>query len=205
MNDTAINYREKIDAGITYENYRTMIDELMDNGKTTGTNHSDEYLHYTNLNVTRMSRHDKKTVLNADLIDKLHSVNKSYTWLVLTEAWCGDAAQNIPIIAKMAEENDNIDLKLILRDEHLDLMDAHLTDGGRSIPKMVIIDNDTMEVAGEWGPRPAPVQKMMLDYKYNTDPNKPPYSELSKEVQHWYIRDKSQTIQGEFVELLSTL
>jgi hypothetical protein len=133
----------------------------------------------------------------------VQNLKGSYTWLVLTEAWCGDAAHSLPVMAKMAKLNPNVDLRLLLRDEHLELMDEHLTNGGRSIPKLVIIDNETNETVAEWGPRPAPVQQIMLDYKSDTGPDKLPYDEFNKKVQLWYSRDKNATTQAEFTTLLT--
>jgi hypothetical protein len=198
-----MNQAAEIKEGISYQAYRDMIDALMSDGKTTGTNHSANYLNYTEMNVHRMSRHDKRVVIADDLKSAVQNLKGSYTWLVLTEAWCGDAAHSLPVMAKMAKLNPNVDLRLLLRDEHLELMDEHLTNGGRSIPKLVIIDNETNETVAEWGPRPAPVQQIMLDYKSDTGPDKLPYDEFNKKVQLWYSRDKNATTQAEFTALLT--
>jgi hypothetical protein len=198
-----MNQAAEIKEGISYQAYRDMIDALMSDGKTTGTNHSANYLNYTEMNVHRMSRHDKRVVIADDLKSAVQNLKGSYTWLVLTEAWCGDAAHSLPVMAKMAKLNPNVDLRLLLRDEHLELMDEHLTNGGRSIPKLVIIDNETNETVAEWGPRPAPVQQIMLDYKSDTGPDKLPYDEFNKKVQLWYSRDKNATTQAEFTTLLT--
>lgn len=198
-----MNQAAEIKEGISYQAYRDMIDALMSDGKTTGTNHSANYLNYTEMNVHRMSRHDKRVVIADDLKSAVQNLKGSYTWLVLTEAWCGDAAHSLPVMAKMAKLNPNVDLRLLLRDEHLELMDEHLTNGGRSIPKLVIIDNETNETVAEWGPRPAPVQQIMLDYKSDTGPDKLSYDEFNKKVQLWYSRDKNATTQAEFTALLT--
>ncbi len=190
---------QKIAASQSYEAYRTMIDALYAESKTTGTNHSEEYLHHTKMNIHRMKRLDKTVVLNDELVAAAKAINTPYTWLTLTEAWCGDAAQNIPIVHQITTLNPNLELRLILRDEHLDLMDQHLTNGGRSIPKLIAINGEE-EIVGSWGPRPAPVQKMVETYKAME--NKPPYSEFSKEVQQWYNKDKTVTFQQEFLAFL---
>src|SRR5699024_633694 len=105
--------------------------------KTTGHNHADEMIGYSRMNVQRMKRLDKQVELTDELTNALQENDRELIWLGLTEAWCGDAAQNIPVIAKMARESDRLTLRLILRDEHIDIMDQYLTNGGRSIPKLV--------------------------------------------------------------------
>lgn len=195
--------QEKIAKSMSYAEYRELIATLVAEGKTTGPNQSEELAGYTALNAHRMKRLDKNTVLEPAVLDGLAAIERKQTWLVLTEGWCGDAAQNLPILAKMAEANPNVELRLVLRDDNLDLMDAYLTNGGRSIPKLIALDSESLAELGTWGPRPAPVQQMMMDYK--ADPNKPPYSEFNKTIQLWYARDKTRTAQGEFGALLPEL
>ena len=115
-----------------------------------------------------MDRLDKKSRFTPATEAGLVRLANHYQLLVLTEAWCGDAAQSIPLHNHMAEATDNLDLRLVLRDEHPELMDHFLTDRGRSIPKVIILDADTQEVLGSWGPRPAPAQEMAMDYKNKT-------------------------------------
>ena len=67
----------------------------------------------------------------------MRNVKENWIWLILTEAWCGDAAQNIPTIEKIARENDRIKTLYLLRDENLELMDKYLTGGARAIPKLI--------------------------------------------------------------------
>src|SRR5699024_4699032 len=123
-----------IENAMDYEAYREMIDDLLAEGKTTGDNHDDEMIEYTRMNVQRMKRLDKQVELTDDLKDVLQENDRELIWLVLTEAWCGDAAQNIPVLAKMAQESDKITLKLVLRDEHPDIMDQYLTNGDVQFP-----------------------------------------------------------------------
>ena len=149
----------------SYEEFIALIERLLSENKTTGENHSEPYLHYTRMNLRRMNRIHKTMVIQPELEAAVRSLEKSYTWLVLVEAWCGDVGQNLGAIARLAELNNHIDLTMVLRDENLDLMDQHLTEGGRSIPKLVIVDSATHDVLATWGPRPAPAQKMIREYK----------------------------------------
>lgn len=182
-----------------YEEYREKNRALHEEGKTTGHTQTEQYLHYSVLNEQRMRRLDKTVKLNEEIIHVVEQL-ETQTWLVLTEAWCGDAAQNIPVLKKMADLNPKIELKLILRDVNDPIMQEHLTNGGKSIPKLIAF-NAQNEVLFSWGPRPAPVQKMMIDYKNQPEP-KAPYSELSLEVQRWYNKDKTVTFQQEMLDLL---
>jgi len=199
---------KKIDKAVvakamTYSNYRQMIDELFAQNKTTGDNQSEAMLQYTKLNISRMKRLDKTARLAEKTLEQLSEIRQPITLLVLTEAWCGDAAQSIPVINKMAEASDQIELRLLLRGQHLDIMDAFLTNGGRSIPKVIVLDSESRAVLGSWGPRPAALQTIVKDgreaMKPLTDPaeKKAFYQELSATTQKWYARDKTRSIQRE--------
>ena len=193
---------------MTYPDYRAMIDQLFSEGKTTGDNHSEAMLNYTKLNIARMRRLDKKSRLSEDIIDDLKKNEKSLTWLVITEAWCGDAAQVIPVLHQMAEASEHINLKLILRDENLDIMDAFLTNGARSIPVLIILDAVTNEVLRSWGPRPMEVQQMVMDAKAkaaatdDAEESKIIWGEAKKNSQLWYAKDKTLSIQREIIEVI---
>jgi hypothetical protein len=192
--------QEVLSKAYSYSEYRALIDSSLAESKTTGENHSEEYLHYSNLNVQRMSRLDRTTKLDEALIENISNISEKQTWLILTEAWCGDAAQNIPVIQKMAELNENIEVKLILRDENLEIMDAYLTNGGRSIPKLIAFNSETQEELFTWGPRPQNAQELFMDFK--TNPNGRTYADFSIEMQKWYAKDRTKSLQDEFVELL---
>lgn len=188
-----------LEHAIPYPEYRKMIDALMGQNKTTGENYSEDYLNYTKLNIQRMKRLDKTTQLNSDLKELLKKA-PTMKWVVLSEAWCGDAAQNIPVLHQMElESGGKISMHIVLRDENLDLMDKYLTNGGRSIPKVIFLDADTHQELGTWGPRPAPVQEMVEENKKNPAMN---YSQFSEVVQKWYAKDKTQTLQQEITQLL---
>jgi hypothetical protein len=183
--------------GQSYSEYRTMIDALMSQGLSTGLNHSEAYQNYTSMNVTRMNRWDKKAELRDDVVQQLKSL-KEQTWVILTEAWCGDAAQNIPWIEKMAEQNENIQTRYVLRDLNLNLMDQHLTNGGRSIPKLVSFDANG-DVLFTWGPRPTRIQEIYIQRKSEGLV----YAEISKEIHSLYAKDKGEGIQDDFMVIIT--
>ena len=190
-----------LEAAQSYDAYQAMIEQQLANGKTTGNNHSEAMLGYTQLNVQRMHRLDKVVWLNEALQEQIAALTTSWLWVVLTEAWCGDAAQSIPVMAKIADASPLITLKLLLRDEHPDVMNAYLTNGSRSIPKLICVTEDLQEL-GTWGPRPVQAQKLMTDFKAQYPEQD--YQALAKEMQLWYARDKTQSIQQEFTALLAT-
>ncbi|MEM6965008.1 MAG: thioredoxin family protein [Bacteroidota bacterium] len=188
----------------SYQDYRKHIDELFEQGKTSGTDHSEAMLAYTKLNISRMRRLDKTTRLTEETLNHIKNIKQKTVWLVITEAWCGDAAQIIPVLNKMATQNSNIDLKFIYRDEHPSIMDAFLTNGSRSIPILITVNADTLEVINSWGPRPAEVQGMVMDAKAEAiakpEESKKIWNEAKKNSQLWYARDKTKSIQSEVVD-----
>ena len=189
----------------SFDQYMALTEQLVAEGKTTGPNQSEAFAHYTKMNLQRMRRLNKTTQLTEALQAAVAQVDRPLHFLVLTEAWCGDAAQNIPIMAKMAEANPHIQLEFVLRDENLDLMDQHLTNGGRSIPKMLVNDPETGETLTTWGPRPEPVQKMVLDRKAQPAEEQVPYTEFILQAQKWYNKDKTLTTQAELTEVMAQL
>ena len=198
---TSLITPELIATGIDYPAYRMLVDDLMAEGKTTGENHSEDYLKYTQLGITRMNRLDKTTKLSPELMAALDQVKTKITWLVMVEAWCGDVGQNLPVMGKMVKYTPNIELRIIMRDENPDIINAYLTSGGKSVPKLVVLRSDTLEELGTWGPRPVPAQAMVMEHK--ADPQEP-YMEFVKKVQLWYARDKSKTMMQEFTEFVNS-
>ena len=184
-------------SAFSYDVYMALMEELVNYKSTTGSNQSPENIQFTALNLQRMKRLNKRTILRNELKQLLSVSGPPMTWLVLTEAWCGDAAQSLPVINKMAEFAQGISLRLVLRDENPELMEAHLTNGTRSIPKLICLDNDLLEI-GEWGPRPAPAQQLLLPYKAG----KISKTAFLQELHSWYAKDNTFTLQAEFLELI---
>jgi hypothetical protein len=188
-----------IEKAMSYEEFRSLIDEQLKKDKTTGAKQSEDLTEYTRLNQQRMARLDKTIELNDRLKDKLQEIYETWIWLVLAEGWCGDVAQNLPVIAKIANESQNITLKIILRTENTEVMDQYLTNGGRSIPKLVCLDADSLEEIGTWGPRPGKFQRQAMQWK--DDPNIS-HEEWAEKLHKWYAKDQSQTLQDDFEKLL---
>ena len=190
--------RKYIEEAMTFAEYVKLIDDLLADGKTTGTKQSEAMFGYGKLNRQRMHRLEKTVVLSEGIRESIKKVSRPMVWLIITEGWCGDAAQNIPVIEKIAAENDKIRTLYILRDENLDLMDRFLTNGSRSIPKLIVLDAETFEILGSWGPRPVDAQRLFEEMNANgTDK-----AMILEEMQRWYNSDKAASIQREFEALV---
>ncbi|WP_268123504.1 thioredoxin family protein [Roseivirga pacifica] len=188
-----------LDEGMSYQAYRSLIDKLMDEGKTTGPKQTAAYVDYARMSQKRMKKWEKVGKLSEQLVEQIAKVNRPMTWLVITEGWCGDAGQTLPFMHKMAEANELIDLKLVLRDEQPELMDQFLTNGGRSIPILIAIDTATLQVLGKWGPRPEVIQREFLANKVSQERTG---TEFSEYMHLWYAKDKGASIQSEFLAIL---
>ena len=196
---------EEIDSAMNYQEYLTLLDELFAAGKTTGNDHSEAMLNYAKMNIQRMKRLNKTIELSDELLKDIEDFDqkrKETIWFVITEGWCGDAAQNIPLLNKIAEKSDKIELKLVLRDENLELIDAFLTNGGRSIPKVIILDKANLNVKTTWGPRAVPAQKMSAEFRKIPNGD---YQEFNKTLQLWYAKDKTISMQKEMSSIIKEL
>lgn len=185
--------------GISYSAYRGMIDRLLANGKVTGDTQNENMQHYTELNIARMSKWDKHFHVS-DEVSSLLSLVPVQKWLVISEGWCGDAAHVLPVLAKMADASSAVEMRIVLRDENIDLMDNYLTNGSRSIPKLVRIDAASGEEIGSWGPRPQATQNLMLQMKAAGKDK----DEISKAIQIWYARDRGVSIEKEIAAILAS-
>jgi hypothetical protein len=190
-----------IDRTMSYDEYLSLIDTLLADGKTTGALQSDEKTAFTRLNRQRMQRLGKTLELDGRALAAARSVDRPMIWLTISEAWCGDGAQNLPVFEKFAAENDNIQTRYILRDENLELMDQFLTDGARSIPKLIILDAADLTVLCTWGPRPVATKEYFEEMKANgTDK-----ALRSENLQRWYNADKGHAAMSELASLIEAL
>lgn len=189
-----------ISKAMTYQDYRILVDNLSAEGRSTGPEQSEVMTNYTLLNQRRMKRLDKTLKISDESVLKIKDFTKKVSWLVLTESWCGDAAQTIPMMNKVAELSDNISLKVILRDENSDIMNRFLTNNAMSIPKLVMVSDETGEVIGEWGSRPSIATQMVMDYKKEHGALTP---EFKQDLQVWYNKDKGQSTLKDLLKLLA--
>jgi len=187
----------------TYGEYFDLVKSLVAEKKSTGPDQSDEIVYYTSLNLVRMERIAKTFTFTEDLLTAIQKIKQNYHFVVLTEAWCGDAAQAVPVFDYIEKESKGkIKLTLLLRDENLELMDQYLTNGGRSIPKLIVY-NELKEVVATWGPRPEVLTKHIQQLKEeNKDAD---YTYLIEKMQLWYAKDRTLSTQKEFALLIEGL
>lgn len=189
--------KKSLEKSFSYTEYRNHVSNKLSQGEVTGNEQSEHLLKYSELNVVRMNRLDKTLTVHEDVTEKISSIKSKLIWLVLSEGWCGDAAQLLPVINKKAELSENIKLKVLLRDENEELMNQFLTNGGKAIPKLIIIEEETLEVLDHWGPRPEGASKLISDYKATHGI----VDEIAKtELQKWYLQDKGFSTQKEIIE-----
>jgi len=184
---------------MTYQDYRALVKQLVAENTTTGNEKTNELANYTKMNDQRMKRWDKTLKIAKSSQKKILAFSQNVTWLVITESWCGDAAHVLPVLNKIAELNSNINLRIVLRDENLELMDQFLTFGSRSVPKLIMIDDETETVINTYGPRPSEATHFVNRYKAMYGTLTP---EFKEDLQHWYNNDKGQNIIDNVTEML---
>ncbi|MES2813019.1 MAG: thioredoxin family protein [Bacteroidota bacterium] len=183
----------------SYIEYRKIVSDLLLKGMSSGNEQSEELLKYSILNETRMNRLDKTLQVPDEIVSQLKNLNKSYTWLVLTEGWCGDAAQINPILFKIVSMTDKIELRFVFRDENNGLMNCFLTNGSRSVPKVIVLDKEHNDLKASWGPRPEGATHLIKSYKAQYGV----VDETAKtELQMWYLHDKGWSTMQELTNLM---
>ncbi len=187
----------------SYSEYRKLVSDLLRNEKSTGKVQSPELTNYSGLNETRMNRLEKTMKISEEIVQQLKSLKNDYIWLVISEGWCGDAAQLLPIFDRMANEAEGkIEMKIVLRDDNEELMNMFLTDKKRAIPKLILINKETGGVLAHWGPRPKGASDLIKDYKKKHGA----IDETAKtELQLWYLHDKGESTQNEIIQMMTDL
>lgn len=183
----------------SYEEYQELITELVNKGLTSGPDQSEKLTHFTKLNFQRLKRVFRTLQLSEEIVEAAKNVQSEMLWVVIVESWCGDVPQNLPFLEAVSRQTNNIKLQIILRDDNPDIMDQFLTNGTRSIPKLICFDLHTFDVAGTWGPRPAGavelVKTLLKDPEVTADMRK-------EAVQRWYLGNKGEQLQSELCPLI---
>lgn len=180
-----------------WNEYSALFEQILSGEYNEVPYNSPEYMNYVKMNQSRSNRWMKGDVLNEALVEKIKLIDTPQQWIVITEPWCGDAAHSVPVLARLSEENPLIDFKIELRDNGKNMIDNYLTNGGKSIPKLVV-RNSKGEDLFTWGPRPKAAQQIMLDFQKTNLP----IIEKHKRIQKWYAKDKAVSLQEELMELL---
>lgn len=182
----------------SWEEYLDKFDRILSADLPETPYDNKDYFNYVKLNASRQGRWLKKGELNKSLIKTLKGVKTPQTWSIITEPWCGDAAHNIPFLYLMTKENENIELKIIWRDTAPFIIEDYLTNGGKSVPKLIVRDDNGKDVF-TWGPRPEECQKLYDQLKAK-EAN---FEEVKIELQKWYNKDKGRSIQKELEQLIN--
>ena len=169
--------KELVTRGISSEAYRTFFEEVVAKGEPYGPPDAGHGIDYTKLNLARTRR------------------------IEITEPWCGDGAQNLPVLQALAALAPKIDMHILLRDSHLEVMDRYLTNGGRSIPKLVAFDGEGKELF-QWGPRPAAAQALVLGNKTLPEAERLDKDALAEALHRWYHGNGGMEVMNELVALV---
>ncbi|MCM4154721.1 thioredoxin family protein [Gramella sp. AN32] len=186
--------KQSVTRAMSYAEYNLLFKQLVTEGRTTG-EPSSEKINYTKLNFSRSKRLDKTIKLSEGQRQCFQEINEKQTWLVITEPWCGDAAQSLPFFNKIAENSEKIELKIVLRDENPELIDAFLTKGSRSIPKLIILDKN-YHLIDYWGPRSKAATQVVDAYIQEHGAID---DQLKTDLQVWYNKDKGNAILQEMM------
>lgn len=188
------DYLAYLNKGIDYDKY------VVNLAHDAITNPDAQYKEYINMNQHRIHRVEKTYHVGDEVKNVINALAKPIFWLVITEHWCGDAAQIVPVIQAIAAASEGkITLKLLYRDQNPELIEAYLTNNTKSIPKIVQLDTE-YNVTGSWGPRPVEAQQLVKKLKANPETA----STYANELHLWYAKDKQQHVEAELVELLRT-
>lgn len=185
---------DALENALTYEQYKAQWDTLL------AQDPPHEYQEYYKLNHARFARVEK----TVELLAEWSEIPKDYPLVIvaITEQWCGDAAQTIPVVEKLKTIFPNLETYYVLRDQNLELMDAFLTNGARNIPKLLLLEADQMGLLGTWGPRPHALAKKVDGWKFQYGGMT---EEVKIEIQKWYNQDHGISCQKEWIDCLKVV
>lgn len=201
MKNTNLN---AIANSISYDAYIELVGKLVETNATSGPDQSEILVNFTKLNYKRMTRLNKTILVSDQLVESISTIPFNMKWIVIAEAWCGDAAQNIPYLAMLAKACANVEMRVLLRDQNLDFMDNHLTIGARSIPKAVIFKTDDLEEIATWGPRPNFIQEQVVAFKKEA-PADLSYEKFAESIHGWYAKDKNHALESELFAIFNSI
>lgn len=183
--------------GLTYDEYGNTISDIL--LKPPAGEAEEKMQYHIRINADMMRHFDRAYVLSREIRSVMAAADPMY-WIVLTEPWCGDAAYLLPLLAAIEKSYpEKVFLRMFARDSYPELMDAHLTNGARSIPKLVCLD-EMLSEKGTWGPRPARLHELVNDWKQAGVPIR----EIISKVNEWYLKDETRSMQSELSGLIAS-
>ena len=186
--------------GLTYEAYQATWAKALEQPLAGLDKTQRRYRYYARYNKERSERVHQAYEVSAKLRGAIEKIDAPQLWMVLTEDWCGDSAYNLPVMVEAARLNELIDLRILHRDENLDVMDQYLTGTARSIPKLVAF-SEAGEELFRWGPRPE--EARLLRERYLAEGLTG--NAVSKKLIEWYDEGGWQQVDDELVEMLKTV
>ena len=179
---------------ITFEQYvKDLEDEILSDNNL-------EFKPYYELNKKRMERMVNTYRVQEAQMKEFKELNYSGKLLIITEGWCGDAAQSLPVIYRFFKKF--LEIKIVYRDQNEDLMNQYLTNDSKSIP-IVLILNEDKEVVAHWGPRPEFGNELFRHYKNNEETY--PKEKLMEDMQMAYNKDKGVAIIDEMIKTIAAV
>ena len=187
-------------ASLSSEAYKERFEWIVSTGQAYGPPDSGYGAEYTKLNLAR-TRRIARTLRVLPAVETTLRKAPPMTWLVITEPWCGDSAQNLPVLEALAALNPAITLRIALRDS-TDIIEDFLTNGGRSIPKLVAFDPATEKILFTWGPRPQGGHSLVMNDKQNPEGERLSKEELAEALHRWYHQNAGVEVQQEIAALV---
>lgn len=183
---------------MNFTDYLQLFENILQDADPKAPYNNPDYLNYTKLNWSRQQRWLKTGVITAAMATAVKNITAPQQWVIITEPWCGDAAHIVPFLYKIAAINPLVTIDIQQRDTPPFLIEQYLTNGTKSIPKLVIRDSDGNDMA-VWGPRPAGCQVLYNRLKEE----KADFERMKIELQQWYNEDKGNSLQAELSEVLT--
>ncbi|HYH15198.1 MAG TPA: thioredoxin family protein [Flavisolibacter sp.] len=185
---------------MNYQSYVEVFEAILQSEKPQPPYDNPDYLNYTKLNYSRMNRWVKTMELEPNLVSVLKGMDKRQHWIIILEPWCGDVAHSLPFLMRLAEQSPQITYDLQLRDSEPFLINSYLTNGTKSIPKLIVRDEDGIDLF-TWGARPREAQQLMERLKAE----KADFEIIKTELQNWYNEDKGRSLQIELLQLFTAI
>lgn len=181
---------------MNYAEYNNLFEKILDGTPQAAPYDKPDYLHYTKLNKARMGRWDRAGELDERLVEAVKNYQQKQHWVIITEPWCGDAAHIIPFLMKLVELNPLFSYEIQLRDAEPFLINSYLTNGSKSIPRLVARDEQGADIY-VWGPRPKPAQ-VLREELVKAEAT---YEVINQGLQQWYNQDKGVSLNEELLAL----
>jgi len=184
--------------GLSFQSYLNKSEEKLKNFEQFDVEPDEENKYgYLKLNNQRMDIRVRSFSAAPATVEYLSKINEELVWMVLVADWCGDCSQNLPVIFKLTEINPLFHLRLLPRDYYPQIMDKYLTNGARSIPKVVVMKMDGTELF-TWGDKPQPAEELVNQCKKEGMVK----TQILEKLHLWYGKDRGKTTESELLELM---